>query len=451
MRSITRYLIAWVMGALCLGGLVIVGVTYLVTLDEFNETFDADLKNVAEALGTHRHPELGQLDPALARFPARTDVADPAEIVTLTWTPEGQLVFASDPRVAVPFRSQEALTQLRIGGEAWVLYTDVSANGVAQAAQRLSARHESAAESASKIVVPMLGMVLFVAGLMLFALRRGLAPLDAAARDIAARTAASLAPVETGGVPAELLPLVDSINGLMARLAQALNRQRSFLADAAHELRTPVTALRLQLQLLRRAHDAAGRSVALDELQAGIERSQRLIEKLLQVARAEPDVVVRRREAVDLSALARSTVARMNTKADQRELDLGAVTEQGPVVEGDPEQLAVLLDNLVENALRYTPAGGAIDVMAGLLEGAPTLRVVDTGPGITQAERERVFGRFYRGPDAAQAARDPGGSGLGLAIVRAIAELHGAVVSLHDGSGAAGGGLEVRVVFSGRA
>ena len=448
MRSITRYLIAWVMGALSLGCLVIVGVTYRATLDEFNETFDADLKNVAEALGTHHHPEAGRADPALARFPSRNDVADPAEIVTLTWTADGRLVFSSDPRVAVPFRSQEALTQLRIGDEDWMLYTDVSANGVAQAAQRLSARHETAVESASKIILPMLCMVFFVAALMLFALRRGLAPLDTAAQDIAARTADSLSPVETEGVPAELLPLVGSINGLMARLAQAMNRQRSFLADAAHELRTPVTALRLQLQLLRRAPDAAGRGEALDELQAGIDRSQRLIEKLLQVARAEPDVVVRRREPVDLGELARSAVARMNTKADQHHLDLGAVARDGLVVEGDPDQLAVLLDNVVENALRYTPAGGAVDVMAGLLDGVPTLRVIDTGPGVAQAERERVFGRFYRSGDAARLARDPGGSGLGLSIVRAIAELHGAVVSLHDGNGPAGSGLEVRVAFN---
>lgn len=448
MRSITRYLVGWVMGALCLGVLVTVGVTYLATLDEFNETFNADLKNVAEALGTHRHPEIGQFDPALAHFPERTDVADPAEIVTLTWTVDGRAVFSSDPRVAVPFRNQEELTELRIGSDDWVLYTDVSGNGVTQAAQRLSARHETAVESASKIILPMFGLVLFVAALLLFALRRGLAPLDAAARDIAARTAASLSPVQTDGVPAEILPLVGSINGLMARLAQAMNRQRRFLADAAHELRTPVTALRLQLQLLRQARNDIDRTEAMDELQAGIDRSQRLIEKLLQLARAEPDVVARRHEAVDLAELARSVVARMNKKADQQQLDLGAVAKTGLVVEGDPEQLAVLLDNLVENALRYTPAGGAIDVMAEVLDGVPTLRVIDTGPGVPEAERERVFGRFYRGCDAARLARDAGGSGLGLSIVRAIAELHGVLVTLHDGAGAGGGGLEVRVAFS---
>lgn len=452
MRSITRYLVAWVMGALCLGCLAIVGVTYLVTLDEFSETIDADLKNLAEALGTHHHPELGQIDVALARFPVRTDVADPAEIVTVTWTMDGRAVFSSDTRVAVPFSNREALSKVRIGNEDWMLYTDVSVNGVAQAAQRLSARHETAVESASKIVVSMLAMVLFVAALMLYALRRGLSPLDAAAQDIAARTATSLSPVGVDGVPSEILPLVGSINGLLARLAQVMTRQRGFLADAAHELRTPVTALRLQLQLLRRAPDDASRNEAMDELQAGIDRSQRLIEKLLQVARTEPDIVVCRREAVDLAALARSAVARMSMLADQRQVDLGAVNKECLMVAGDPDQLAVLLDNLVENALRYTPAGGAVDVVAELLDGAPTLRVIDNGPGIPEVERESVFDRFHRGRDAALLARDQGGSGLGLSIVRAIADLHGAVVSLHDRDPSngeeTGSGLEVRVAFS---
>ena len=134
MRSIERYLLAWVMGALCLGAVVIILVTYLVTLDEMNEIFDADLKNVAEALGTHHRAGIDPGDPGLPRLPVRTDVADPAEIVTITWTQDGRRVFSSDPRVAIPFMSVEALSQLRVHEEEWIVYTDVSANGVAQAA-----------------------------------------------------------------------------------------------------------------------------------------------------------------------------------------------------------------------------------------------------------------------------------------------------------------------------
>jgi signal transduction histidine kinase len=246
-------------------------------------------------------------------------------------------------------------------------------------------------------------------------------------------------------VPAEITPLVSSINELMARLSLALSTQRRFLADTAHELRTPVTALRLQLQLLQRSKDEARRSEAMAELAAGIERSQHLIEQLLNMARFGPDGESMRREPVDLADLARSVVGAMSAKAEHRGLDLGAAGNPGIVVEGDANQLTVLLNNLVENALRYTPAGGVVDVEASVVEGRPMLRVVDSGPGVEAAERERVFGRFYRSQSAPGQARDLAGSGLGLAIVRAIADLHAAVVSLHTPP--SGRGLEVRVVF----
>jgi len=445
MRSIERYLLAWIMGALCLGAVVIVLGTYLVTLDEMNEIFDAGLKNVAEALGTHHRAGIGPGDPDDPRMPVRTDVADREEIVTITWTHDGQRVFSSDPRVAIPFMTHEALTQVRVGDEDWVVYTDVSDNGVAQAAQRVSARHETAVESASQIFVPMLAIVIFVAGLMVMALRRGLRPLDMAARDVAKRSASSLTPIARTDFPGEISPLISSINELMGRLSLALSTQRRFLADAAHELRTPVTALRLQLQLLKRANDDAARAEAMTELEAAVERSQRLVEQLLHFARFEPDGEPTRPGPVDLGDLARSVVAGMSVKADHRGIDLGAGGESGVSVHGDAGQLTVLLNNLVENALRYSPPGGVVDVDATTVQGRPTLRVVDTGPGIPESEREQVFARFYRGEGASGQACDSAGSGLGLAIVRAIAERHSAAVTLH--TPASGQGLEVRVMF----
>jgi two-component system, OmpR family, sensor kinase len=445
MRSIERYLLAWMMGALCLGAVVIVLVTYLVTLDEMNEIFDADLKNVAEALGTHHRAGVGPGDPQVPRLPARTDVADPAEIVTITWAQDGRRVFSSDPRVVIPFMDREALTHVQVAQDDWIVYTDVSANGVAQAAQRASARRATAAEAASSVVLPLFGLVVFVAGLMVLALRRGLKPLDTTAQDVASRSASSLTPIATANVPREIAPLVSSINELMGRLSLALSTQRRFLADAAHELRTPATALRLQLQLLKRSQDEASRAEAIAELEAGIDRSQHLIEQLLHVARFEPDGETMRRERVDLGQLARSVVGAMSVKADHCGIDLGAAGGPGVAVQGDAGQLTVLLNNLVENALRFTPSGGVVDVDATLVEGRPALKVIDSGPGIAESERERVFARFYRGEDAPQGARDAGGSGLGLAIVAAIAQRHGAAVTLH--SAASGRGLEVRVVF----
>jgi signal transduction histidine kinase len=446
MRSIERTLLAWLLGVLSLGAVLVALVTYLVTLDEMNEVFDANLKNVAEAVASHRHAGRAPSDVPVVDPPQSSDTPADTDIVTLTWTAQGQRVYASDPRVRLPFSNTEGISRLTVDGEQWIVHSSVHDDGVAQAAQRVSSRHEMAAESATKVLPPLIVLVLMVGALLVFGLRRGLQPLDDAARGIAARSAMSLEPITVDDVPREITPLVKSINGLMSRLGEALSSQRRFLADAAHELRTPITALRLQLQLLKRSSDGNEQRQALSELQAGIDRSQRLVEQLLQVSRAEPDGQGPRREPVDLGELARSVVARLSAKADARGLDFGAKAEQHVWVQGDVHQLTVLLENLIENALRYTPAGGVVDVEARSEGGMPVLYVIDNGPGIPESERDRVFDRFYRGEDAQAQSADTGGSGLGLAIVRAIADRHAARVSLR--TPATGRGLEVRVEFA---
>ena len=442
MHSLERELLRRIVGTLAVGALLVTAAAYEVTLDEMNEVFDAELKTIAEGVASV-YPAGRDAD-AKVRLPERRDAPEDVEIVTLTWTPGGRLVYSSDPRVALPFSAVAGLHDPVVGGERWIVHTSVHADGIAQAAQRHSARQQMAGESAAKISSLLIGLVAGVGALLVYSLRRGLAPLDAAARDIAARSAGALEPIGVDRVPRELKPVLDSTNALLRRLAAAFAAQRRFLADAAHELRTPITALRLQLQLLQRSADAPARHAALAELQAGIDRSQRLVEQLLQVARSEPDGEATRRDPVDLGALARDVVAALSVKADARAIDLGARVGGGIVVAGDAQQLTVLLNNLVENALRYTPPGGTVDVEAALEAGRPVLRVLDDGPGIAEAERERVFDRFYRGA-AASGSAAAGGSGLGLAIVRAIAGRHDARVELADGPG--GRGLAVSVRF----
>jgi two-component system, OmpR family, sensor kinase len=446
MRSIERTLLTWVLGALTLGFVLVALVTYLVTLDEMNEVFDADLKNVAEAVASYHHSGRGPLDAVPPPSPQRTGAHDDDdEIVTLSWTRTGQRVYASDPRVKIPYAAVEGLSRPSVDGEQWIVYSTVREDGVVQAAQRVGVRQEMAGDSVATILPPLLLLMMVVGGLLVYGLRRGLQPLAIATRDIAERSAMSLDPIESGDVPREISPLVASINGLIGRLATAFSAQRRFMADAAHELRTPVTALRLQLQLLRSSKDDAAREEAMAELESAIARSQRLIEQLLNVARSERDGDATHKALVDLGGLARAVVGKLSVQAEQRGLDLGALAPMGIVVLADKDQLTVLLDNLVENALRYTPAGGVVDVEVGRRDGRAELRVIDNGPGIPEAQRERVFERFTRGEDASTQARDQCGSGLGLAIVRAIAERHGASVSLH--TPASGRGLEVRIGF----
>jgi two-component system, OmpR family, sensor kinase len=254
--------------------------------------------------------------------------------------------------------------------------------------------------------------------------------------------------VSSRDVPHEIVPLVRALNGLLLRLADSMASQRRFLADVAHGLRTPVTALQLQVQWLRRTTDEGRRAEAVDQLEAGVERARRLVEQLLHVARFGPDTPPPAHDRVDLGDLARSVVAAASIKAEHRGIDLG-VTGLPPgtpaPVWGESEQLSVLLNNLVENALRFTPAGGVVDVDVVAQGSRVGWRVIDDGPGIPVAEWPNVFERFYRGEQAVATARDVGGTGLGLAIVQSIAEHHGARVSLHVP--AAGRGLEVRVTF----
>jgi two-component system OmpR family sensor kinase len=235
---------------------------------------------------------------------------------------------------------------------------------------------------------------------------------------------------------------VRALDDLLGRLGDALSAQRSFVADAAHELRTPLAALELQVQLVDRAPDEAGRAAALADLRAGLGRMTHVVQQLLTLARAEPDAgAVLAGEPVSLSELVAQVIADHALLAEARQVDLGtARTAEDAVVLGDPASLRALLANLVDNAIRYSPEGGRVDVDAGVLAGRPYLEVSDHGHGIPEAERERVFDRFYRRGDGSYT-----GSGLGLAIVRAIAERHAASVALGD---TPGGGLTVRVDFA---
>lgn len=470
MRSIERLLLGWVLGALSIGAVALVLVSYLLTLDELDEVFDENLKQVA--LASSYHYSLGELPesmvdaddvraalPELPKGGRRVSAARPSlpriyesegafDFITLVWTEQGELRFTSDASVTIPFSAKTGIQHLKRPDGEWHVYSIVQRGSVVQAAQRESSRDTLAVEVASKMFIPLAALVILIGMLLVMALRRGLRSLDHAAGSVAQRTAATLLPVSLEHMPREIHPLVHAINDLLARLSEAFTTHRRFVADAAHELRTPVTALRLQLQLLERADDADARSAAVRDLKAGVARSQHLIEQLLNLSRFEPDsqdapaVLLK---PVDLGALVRDVVGDMSIKAEHGGIDLGADVAGDIVVKGDHEQLRVLLNNLLENALRHTPAGGVIDVRASVLGERPTLQVIDSGCGIAPGERERVFDRFYRGENTMAGGAQMAGSGLGLAIVRSIADRHHAQVSLHTAP--SGSGLEVRVVF----
>ena len=440
--SIHRNVLLWALGTLALGACLLVGASWWLLQQEMGEVFEDNLKQVALAVASH-HGANGAAPPRLAQqLPRIYEEYGKFEFVTQVWSREGKVVHTTDGSAAVPLLARSGAGVV-FAGEKWHVYTIVLEDGYVQSAQRASERQLLARETASGLILPALLMLAVIAGLLTFALRRGLSPLASAAGEVTSRNVQALHPLPLDSHPQELHKLVTAINGLMARLGSALVQQRDFVADAAHELRTPVAALKLQLQLLERASGGEQRDHALAELRAGVARAQHLIEQLLQLSRLGPEAPALQREPVDLAALARTAVGQFSARAEQQRIDLGAVVRDSPGVDGDAQQLSILLNNLIDNALRHTPAEGKVDVTVSLDGQRPSLAVVDSGPGIAPAERSRVFDRFYRTTESAGG----GGSGLGLAIVKAVAERHGAAVALDD---APGGGLRVTVLFPAR-
>jgi two-component system, OmpR family, sensor kinase len=444
--SIRRHLMVWVLGALILVAPLIVLATYLLTLDEIDELLNASLRQTALLLADRDLAHALPVEPFTHAGVTATTEPE-SMLVAIARRPDGTLLFSSQPEVSLHFEATPGASVQRANDAQWHVFTVVQHDRVVQVAQPTSARREVAAESATQLVLPLVVLIALIGVVLVVALRRGVRPLGVVNDALAQRSATSLEPLEVREVPVEILPLVLTLNDLLRRLRTAFEAQHHFAADAAHELRSPVTALQLQVQILERSSDPAERAEATAELSAGIARARRLIEKLLSLSQADADADTCGapvREPVSLGELARSVVVRWSAQAEQRGIDLGADAETDATVVGDAALLESLLSNLVENALRYSGPGSVVDVVAGRFDGAPTLRVIDDGPGIAQGERQRVFDRFYRSP-LAEASAEPG-SGLGLAIVKAIADRQRAVVTLHAGRD--GKGLEVRVTFT---
>jgi len=328
---------------------------------------------------------------------------------------------------------------LSLRGQPWRAYGLQTADGVIQIAQPIRVREALARAAALRVVIPLMLLLPIMIGAVAWIVRRGLLPLREVTAEVQQRDVRSLSPLVSADLPLEIAPLVAELNRLLARLQRAFAAQRAFIADAAHELRSPLTALRLQLQLLDRAPDEAARLEARGRLGAAVERAIHLVEQLLALARSDPQEVAPAFESVDLGKVAADAIMDTHTLATARGVELSLEAAAAEPVRGDRAALRTLARNLIDNAVRYTPAGGNVVVRTLRTGRGATLEVRDNGPGIAPADRERVFDRFYR-----RAQEPESGTGLGLAIVKAIAERHGAQVLLAD---APGGGLAVSVQF----
>lgn len=457
MKSLRTRLLVLLLALVAAASAGVGATTYRSVLAEADELFDYQLRQLALSL---RDQGAGIGPPAAS---IETEAAD---VVVQIWSVDGAVVYASQPGLRLPGLAPLGYSQARVDGRDWRVFALATRSRVIQVGQPLQSRRTLAARAALRSVTPLLGLTPLLALAVWWIVRTSLAPLGPLSGALRRRAPDSLDPLPTDRLPTEVEPLVRALNGLLARLQEAFAAQRAFVADAAHELRSPLTALKLQLDGLRLATDEAARTQALADLGAGMQRTQRLVEQLLTLARAEPGGAPLRSEPLDLAECVRQACAdalpALRAQGATLELDAPA-----PVpVRGESASLALLVRNLLDNAARYgrpplaptehaasaegahnittdnapnnADIGAHIRVRVGTADdGSAWLQVDDAGPGIPAAERERVFDRFYRRDGQAAS-----GSGLGLAIVQAIATRHDARLTLDD---APGGGLRVTV------
>lgn len=418
MRSIRARLLVGLLLLVSVLSVITGSIAYHRVLGETSNLFDYQLRQMALSLGDQASFMSGYTLPA---HPENSD------FVIQIWDVFGTRIYSP----GLPFLDQAILgySDLTVQNERWRVYAVATRTAVIQVAQPWSVREKLAREAALRIVLPLLLLLPLMAVAAAWIVTRAMRPLKGLTTQIEHRDAHSLTPLVAADLPAEVSPLVEELNRLLARLAGAFESQRAFIADAAHELRSPLTALSLHLQLLERARMEPDRERATLRLGEAIERATHLVGQLLTLARNEPDAPDLEQLPCALDDIARTAAADVQPLADQRHILIQVDAPTPAMVKAEPEALRILARNLIDNAVRYSPEGSIVQVR---VHGTPprqiVLEVADQGPGIPAADRSRAFARFYRAPGAAE-----GGSGLGLAIVKAIAQRHGAEVTLADG------------------
>ena len=353
----------------------------------------------------------------------------------------GRLLVRSASAPEAPFAPAAAgFSTQTLGQHQWRVFSLRSGEVWIQAAERDDVRAELSEKLAFAAAAPLIAGIPLLLLLLSLLVRYGLAPLSGLARQVAARQPGSVAPLGLARTPAEVAPLIDALNGLLGRVRDALERERRFTADAAHELRTPLAALKVHAQNAARAASAEERAASLENMLLGLERTVRLAEQMLAYSRAAAPGDAARLERVPLAELAREAAQAVQPRAEERRCTLELALEAEAAVQGERQKLLSLATNLIDNAVRYGPAGGRVRVeLRREGGGGAVLAVTDEGPGIAPELRERVFESYYRIPGSGGE-----GSGLGLAIVKEIAQAHGARLAVEDGPGGRGARFVVR-------
>jgi two-component system OmpR family sensor kinase len=354
------------------------------------------------------------------------------EVVVQMWNVSGDVILHA-PSIDIPRQSKLGFADVELAGKSWRVYTSSDGLRTAQVAQRWSVREELAGNAALGAALPILGAIPIAWLVIIWAINQLLRRLAGVAETLARRSVDSKDPVPLDSAPREISPLIVAMNALIGRHQRAVDRQRQFVSDAAHELRTPLSALQIQVDNLKTHAKDGTQSEIIDELNAGVRRASALVEQLLRMARLDDGASSDCKTDIDLKELVAAVVSDHVAIAMQRDVDLGlSVNDTSGIHLSDPET-RILFANLVDNAIRYTPNGGTIDVVLKRQGNDALVEVVDSGCGIPSGALPRIFDRFFRA-----APPDIEGTGLGLAIAKAIADRNGFRLTIVNRQDAAG-------------
>jgi two-component system sensor histidine kinase QseC len=436
--SLRRRLFALLLGGVTAAWLVTVVFSYVDAHHEVDELFDAQLAQAAQtllALASHKPDEhIEEIGEVAHKYQRRLRFQ--------VWNEHGQLLVHSNNAPEMALTAANGFSETTDTEGRWRHFSqwNKARSLQVQVSENHRIRDELIGHITWRLVFPaLIGLPLL--GLWVWlATQHGLASLGGIAAQIASRQPQQLMPVTPAAAPEEIRPMLDALNALFQRVEDALDAERHFTANAAHELRTPLAALQAQVQVALRARDDDEREHSLTQLQSGLSRATRLIDQMLQLARLDPESTLPKPLAVDLARIAESVCAELGNDIFDKQLDFELTATPNCTIIGQPEWLRILIRNLVENAIRYTPTGGRLQVSIEQQGGLGQLLVSDSGPGIPADQRAAVLRRFHRLNQSEQK-----GSGLGLSIVARIAELHGARLELGENEDRPG--LRVTVVF----
>ena len=439
--SLRRRLLAVIVAASTVLWLASLGIVTVIAWHETNEVFDDALEESGYMImaATTEWNERGLLAPARPDSGHGRKVDMQYQIVV-----DGRVIQRTSGAPQRPFVTgfddDHGFADPRLDERRWRVFVvrDEARRFEVQVGQQHKKRLDILEELAESLWLPVLGFLALLALVCWLLTGRVLKPLHRTASAIAAKTPDDLTLVPTAGQPRELLPIVQALNGVLTRLDAALQAERRFTADAAHELRTPLAGLHMHVQLLQRQHPEL--AAPFQKLRQDIARMTALVDSLLALARLDPlarEQLVR--EPVALAPLVERLLADHAAEAARRGITLSARCDLDRV-DANPRMLEIMLRNLVDNALRYCPAGCRVEIEANRLAGRGRIAVRDDGPGVDDASRRRLTERFFRVLGQGQ-----GGSGLGLSIVKRIADLHG--IEIAFGTGLDGRGLGVTLTL----